>query len=426
MQKLPSVVLLIGFTILIASVIIGWLVVPKVIENKISQQVRIVNGSETFQRWQDVPLPIYVKFHLFNVTNPDDVIKGENPKLQEAGPYVFLQKRKKVDIEFHEENDTVSYRQIMTYHFQPHLSNGSLNDTVTMVNLPMLGMAHKAAAMGAVSRYVIVEYLADENIFVKKTVDEMLFKGYHVDMMAQLSSFTGIKYLPNDTFGLQYGKNDTDQGLFEVFTGVQDTDKFGVVASWNGSPDMPWWEDDNCKKIRGTDGSIFQPFVTTDRKLDMFSPDLCRSLRLVYEKDSEVRGISSYKFTVDPEVLEDPIFNRDNMCYCTQQGDRFDRCPKTGAYQLNACRKETPLLVSLPHFLDGSEEYLNTTEGLHPDRSVHETFIELEPNTGLLLKAAKRIQINIEMRAFKFIKQLRKLPKLLLPIIWVDEVNNSA
>lgn len=50
-----------------------------------------------------------------------------------------------------------------------------------------------------------------------------------------------------------------------------------------------------------------------------------------------------------------------------------------GAYQINACRKETPLLVSLPHFLDGDQEYLNKSRGLNPDRSLHETFIELEP-----------------------------------------------
>jgi len=102
---------------------------------------------------------------------------------------------------------------------------------------------------------------------------------------------------------------------------------------------MPWWEDDHCKRVRGTDGSIFPPFVTPDRKVDMFSADLCRSLRLLYDKDSEVKGIPSYRFTVDQTELEDPVFNRDNMCFCTQPGTRFDNCPKQGAYQINACRK---------------------------------------------------------------------------------------
>lgn len=91
--------------------------------------------------------------------------------------------------------------------------------------------------------------------------------------------------------------------------------------------------------INGTDGSIFPPFVETDRKLEMFSADLCRSLRLLYEKNSEVHGIQTYRFTVDERVLENPILNRENMCYCTQQGTKFENCPKDGAYQLNACKK---------------------------------------------------------------------------------------
>lgn len=79
--------------------------------------------------------------------------------------------------------------------------------------------------------------------------------------------------------------------------------------------------------------------MNPDRKLEMFSADLCRTLRLLYEKQSSVKGIQTYRFTVDPEILEDPVFNRDNMCYCTQPGNKFENCPKTGAYQLNACRK---------------------------------------------------------------------------------------
>lgn len=50
----------------------------------------------------------------------------------------FRQKRRKVDVKFHEENDTVSYRQIMSYFFQPKMSAGLLNDTVVMINLPLM------------------------------------------------------------------------------------------------------------------------------------------------------------------------------------------------------------------------------------------------------------------------------------------------
>lgn len=30
--------------------------------------------------------------------------------------------------------------------------------------------------------------------------------------------------------------------MYEVYTGVEDGDKFGMIASWNNSTDMPWYE----------------------------------------------------------------------------------------------------------------------------------------------------------------------------------------
>jgi hypothetical protein len=104
------------------------------------------------------------------VTNPHEVISGGYPKFQQVGPYVYRyafrafefenvfleskivldvltdwssltvhrQKRQKVDIKFHPENDTVSYRQIMTYFYEPSMSNGSLQDVVNAINLPFL------------------------------------------------------------------------------------------------------------------------------------------------------------------------------------------------------------------------------------------------------------------------------------------------
>lgn len=54
-------------------------------------------------------------------------------------------------------------------------------------------------------RSVLAEYLVAEPIFVTKTVDEMLFKGYYVELMEHLSGLTGQTLMPNNTFGLQYG-----------------------------------------------------------------------------------------------------------------------------------------------------------------------------------------------------------------------------
>lgn len=54
------------------------------------QQVRLEEGGDTWKKWQDIPIPIYMKFYIFNITNSYDVqTKGARPILQEVGPYVY-------------------------------------------------------------------------------------------------------------------------------------------------------------------------------------------------------------------------------------------------------------------------------------------------------------------------------------------------
>lgn len=36
-----------------------------------------------------LPFPLDFKVYIWNVTNPDEVMSGEKPKLQEIGPYYF-------------------------------------------------------------------------------------------------------------------------------------------------------------------------------------------------------------------------------------------------------------------------------------------------------------------------------------------------
>jgi hypothetical protein len=53
------------------------------------QGVLLVNGTEAYERWRKLPLALYYKVYLFNVTNPEEVQNGANPIVQEVGPYVY-------------------------------------------------------------------------------------------------------------------------------------------------------------------------------------------------------------------------------------------------------------------------------------------------------------------------------------------------
>jgi len=71
-------------------------------------------------------------------------------------------------------------------------------------------------------------------------------------------------------------------GLWEVYSGTRDISKFNTIKSIDGSPRLPdgWWNG-TCGEIKGTDGSMFPPFITKDTTLYAHSPEICRSVWLV-------------------------------------------------------------------------------------------------------------------------------------------------
>ena len=119
-----------------------------------------------------------------------------------------------------------------------------------------------------------------------------------------------------------------------------------------------------------------------------------------------------------------------------------------------------PVVASWPHFFDGDKEYVNQVVGLEPNQAKHETFIILEPvssynivlcfpnlswsiemshdmpfsymenarmfvcfqNSGALLLASKRFQVNVALQPTKWFPQFKKIQKMLIPVLWADEV----
>lgn len=62
---------------------------PKVFRLVLRLQLRVTPGTMTRDLYQTVPFALHFRVFLFNVTNPDEVMNGGKPKLQEIGPYYF-------------------------------------------------------------------------------------------------------------------------------------------------------------------------------------------------------------------------------------------------------------------------------------------------------------------------------------------------
>lgn len=53
------------------------------------QAVVIANDSMLYDIWQDPPIPIYMQFYMFNLTNPEEVKDGGVPAVLQKGPYTY-------------------------------------------------------------------------------------------------------------------------------------------------------------------------------------------------------------------------------------------------------------------------------------------------------------------------------------------------
>ncbi|XP_045106684.1 lysosome membrane protein 2-like isoform X4 [Portunus trituberculatus] len=242
--------------VLLCSIFIG--VFPVIFNSIVDKMLVVREDSDTFEAFVTPPIPIYMQFWLFNVTNPEEIrYNGAKPVLEEVGPYTYEEVRVKYAFNWTTEG-SVSYLQNKSYVFSQEMS-GDLreDDLITSINVLM-----------------VVNNTNDKVYTVKTGADGM-------------DDFMNIQFW-NGSSSLHY---------------------------WQGNG------SEYCNMINGTDGSQYPPRLTRSSVLRIYTSELCRSLYLTYEKDLYHHGIPVYRYIPPREVLEDPEINHDNLCYCYPDRD---------------------------------------------------------------------------------------------------------
>uniref|UniRef100_A0A914Z9C6 Uncharacterized protein n=1 Tax=Panagrolaimus superbus TaxID=310955 RepID=A0A914Z9C6_9BILA len=70
-----------------------------------------------------------------------------------------------------------------------------------------------------------------------------------------------------------------------------------------------------------------------------------------------------------------------------------DYCLPTGLLDASGCKKG-PVAFSLPHFLESDKIVQQFFPRSKPDPSKHQTYLDIEPTSGTVFAARKRLQIN--------------------------------
>ena len=93
----------------------------------------------------------------------------------------------------------------------------------------------------------------------------------------------------------------------------------------------------------------------------------------------------------------------------------------TGVMPISNCMAGAPVILSTPHFWYGHESLTEAIDGIHPIKDLHETIINVDPLTGVVLDGHKRIQVNVGLDQIPELSVLSNVSKMVFPVVWFDE-----
>ncbi|NXI93134.1 CD36 protein, partial [Psophia crepitans] len=409
--------LLTGAVIGAVLAIFGGLLIPvgdNLIGKAIKKDAVISNGTIAFENWLVPGSSVYRQFWIFHVQNPSEVLdQGARPKLEQRGPYTYRVRYLPKENITENSDGTISYMLPNVARFEPDMSVGTENDTITCLNLAVV--AAPALYTNSFIQLLLNTWIkaSKSSMLQNRTVKELLW-GYKDPFLNK------VPFPLDPVLGVFYPYNGTLDGLYKVYTGKEDIKTTAIIESYKNKRNLSYWEG-HCDLVNGTDGASFPPFVRKDQTLRFFSSDICRSIYGVFQGKQNVKGIPLYRFTVPREAFASPAEVRDNYCFCTEEVISKN-CTEAGVLDISACKAGRPVYISLPHFLHASDSILHGVEGLSPNELEHETFLDVEPITGFTLQFAKRLQVNLLVKPAPKIEALSKVQEpYIFPILWLNE-----
>ncbi|XP_053181867.1 lysosome membrane protein 2a isoform X2 [Scomber japonicus] len=411
--------LIVGIALVVAQVF------QTMIHSRLKKEITLTEKSQVFESWKNPPPPVYMEYYFFNVTNPEVFLKGGKAAVQQIGPYTYREYRPRENVTFLENGTKLYALNPKTFVFVPEKSAGDPEvDLIRTVNIPFVAVMNEMNSYSFFVRTFVSMYMNSLGIemFMTRTVHEVLW-GFKDPLLSKIHS---MKPDVDEYFGLMWKKNGTHEGEFVFHTGEQNYLDYGKIDTWNGLREMSWWSSNQSNMINGTDGAVFHPLISRNELLYIFAADLCRSIHLAYVEDVDVKGIQAFRFAPPNDVLMAPKDNPNNEGFCVPAGD----CLGTGVLKVSVCREGAPIVVSFPHFYQADRKYIEAVDGLNPNKEEHETYLDLQPTTGVPIRACKRAQLNIILKRVAGFPKTKFINETIFPIMFVNETatidDNSA
>ncbi|KAL3140914.1 hypothetical protein ABBQ32_005445 [Trebouxia sp. C0010 RCD-2024] len=370
---------------------------------------------------------VQTDFYLLNITNLAGVKAGSKPVLQQLGPYLYKKHTVKRNIWFDNKGRVAFTRDEFYTELPSNSLFPSLDDVVTTVNVPLLGALAKAHSI--FGRFVAIQLLLEvlasfhdpnvDGLFMKRTVRELLW-GYDDPLLQKLKLLapgldTRFQLVPNTTASsLHPSRQDI------VNTGVNNISAIWDTEVWSNHTTIKSWRPPHLEPVQGSDGTQFRPDLTTGNSIVVWAPDLFRSASMTANSTVSLEGVRLLRFGPDPsQGKPSPAY------YQTFQGLMNVTSPIAAGPEGRAGAAGPPVFLSNAHFCDVDSAVADTVLGLNCSLSEHVTFLDVEPITGITMRAAKRLMMSTEYGP-EWQAVEPRVKKTFLPIFWVEEKSQAT
>ncbi|XP_059610595.1 scavenger receptor class B member 1-like isoform X2 [Phlebotomus argentipes] len=375
--------------------------------------------------WWKHPQPIVrLRMFIFEVINHEEFLRGDEVlRMRQVGPIVYREHVTHENITFHPENDTMTFTAVRSVEFlEEENEPGILNRTIIVPNLAVLAMASRLSDSAFFMKigYNMILRRSGDTVFQNTTVYKYLWDmdGNLMRLGEKLVPFM----VPVDNYGVLHNlyKSFADRQNVKIGT-AHGHEHFFEMNLYNDRPTVPGFRPERGECFasieNSTEGLFYPQRLTDESVLKYWRKSICRPSFLTYAGDETVSGVPGKRY-----VLPDDTYDRtrplEEDCY---RGDNGDEYPD-GLSDASKCYHGFPIVISKPHFLNRTGEWVRRLEGMQPNEEEHGSFVVAEPLTGVPLKECARSQSNIYVSKLSGFsnEDLQKFSGMVIPMLWME------
>lgn len=293
------------------------------------------------------------------------------------------------------------------------------DDVFIVPNIPLISGIPNVKSMGFLAEFGFRTILASTQPeqFQNLTISKYMF-GYRDKFMSLVEKFKWD--FKSEDVGILAPRRGLAKKSVSIFSGIDNVRNTGRLYAIDNKTKVNIWKSDECNEISGSAGVIYGPsLVQNKQEFSVYLPDICRTLPLVFDRETTVvNGMRSYRYVAPSGTFSSPTSNHSNKDYCELKS--IDHPHTDGILEVSDCIDGSPpIIFSHPHFMEGDAKLFEHFEGLQPNKSLHESYAYIHPRLSVPLFGVSRMMLSLKLSHFG--SYYEKVPEgIILPLAWIE------